>query len=132
MITSILLKAFPDHAIFGEEGIDGNQESEYQWIIDPIDGTVNYFYGLPHYCVSIALRRGKTTIVGVIYDPSQDELWAVEEGGKPTLNGREISVSPRSEWNQAIITVGFSKTKESMDIASRNSKISPTKCEKHA
>ena len=59
LITEILLGAFPDHAIFGEEGIAGNQASEWLWIVDPIDGTVNYFYAIPHFCISIALRRGE-------------------------------------------------------------------------
>ncbi|MEI8342553.1 MAG: inositol monophosphatase family protein, partial [Verrucomicrobiota bacterium] len=57
LITRIILDRYPEHAILGEEGLTGNQEGEFQWIVDPIDGTVNYFYGLPHFCVSIALRR---------------------------------------------------------------------------
>ena len=81
LITKRLLGRFPEHAIYGEEGIAGNQASEWQWIGDPIDGTVNYFYGLPHYCISIALRRitpdrsGGEIQLGVIYDPSRDEMW---------------------------------------------------------
>src|SRR5258707_9017212 len=65
LITSMLLDRFPEHAIYGEEGIAGNQESDFQWIVDPIDGTVNYFYSIPHYCVSIALRERGEIIVGV-------------------------------------------------------------------
>src|SRR5437868_2929957 len=56
LITKLLLKEFPKHALYGEEGIVGDQSSEHQWIVDPLDGTVNYFYGIPHFCVSIALR----------------------------------------------------------------------------
>src|SRR4051794_33528952 len=56
LITKILLKEFPEHALYGEEGIVGDQSSEYQWVVDPLDGTVNYFYQIPHFCVSIALR----------------------------------------------------------------------------
>ncbi len=115
LITGILLEAFPEHAIFGEEGIAGNQDSEFQWIVDPIDGTVNYFYGIPHFCVSIALRECGVIKTGVIYDPMLDELWAVEKGNKPTLNGREIACSPRAEMSEAVVTIGFSKSKESMD-----------------
>lgn len=111
LITEILLGAFPDHAIFGEEGIAGNQASEWQWIVDPIDGTVNYFYSIPHFCVSIALRRGKEILAGVIYDPMRDEMWAVERGGKPTLNGEPIAVSARTQLSDAVLSVGFSKTK---------------------
>lgn len=111
LITEILLHANPDHAIFGEEGIAGNQASEWQWIVDPIDGTVNYFYSIPHFCISIALRRGEEVQVGVIYDPMRDEMWAVERGGTPTLNGAPISVSARTQLSEAVLSVGFSKTK---------------------
>ena len=114
LITGILLDAFPEHAIFGEEGIAGNQDSPFQWIVDPIDGTVNYFYGIPHFCVSIALRENGVIKTGVIYDPMLDELWAVEKGGKPTLNGKEIGTSKRAELSEAVVTIGFSKSKESL------------------
>jgi myo-inositol-1(or 4)-monophosphatase len=56
LIGKLLLDEFPGHALYGEEGIAGDQSSEHQWIVDPLDGTVNYFYGIPHFCVSIALR----------------------------------------------------------------------------
>jgi len=111
LITEHLLGAFPDHAIFGEEGIAGNQASEFQWIVDPIDGTVNYFYGIPHYCISIALRERGEIILGVIYDPQRDELWQVERGGPATLNGKPIAVSTRTKLSDATLSVGFSKTK---------------------
>src|ERR1043166_4634680 len=87
VITRRLLGRFPDHALYGEEGIAGNERSEWQWIVDPIDGTVNYFYGIPHYCISIALRRGGELQLGVIYDPSRDELWETVKGGPSMLNG---------------------------------------------
>ena len=115
LITEIILKAFPDHAIYGEEGIAGNQESEYQWVVDPIDGTVNYFYGIPHFCISIALRKNEEIIVGVILEPNVDELFTVVKGEKPLMNGKEISVSDRKEMSQAVVTVGFSKSRESLD-----------------
>ncbi|MGB8168898.1 MAG: inositol monophosphatase family protein [Chthoniobacteraceae bacterium] len=111
LITSMLLDHFPEHAIYGEEGIAGNQESDFQWIVDPIDGTVNFFYSIPHYCVSIALRERGEIIVGVIYDPSRDELWQVAKGGTATLNGNPIAVSTRTKMSDATLSVGFSKTK---------------------
>ena len=110
LITQRLLGAFPDHALYGEEGIAGNSASEFQWIVDPIDGTVNYFYSIPHFCISIALRQGETILVGVIYDPMRDELWAVERGGEATLNGKPVKTSSRSVLSDAILSVGFSKT----------------------
>jgi myo-inositol-1(or 4)-monophosphatase len=119
LITGILLAAFPGHAIYGEEGIAGDQSSEFQWIVDPIDGTVNYFYGIPHFCVSIALRHRKEIILGVIYDPMMDELFIAEKGGTPTLNGRPIRVSQRGNMADAMITVGFSKNKESIEAGMR-------------
>jgi len=114
LITSQLLAEFPDHAIYGEEGIAGNQQSEWQWIVDPIDGTVNYFYGVPHFCISIALRKGAEIQLGVIYDPMRDELWSVDAGGVPTLNGRAIRVSSRERLQDAIVSVGLSKTKSTI------------------
>jgi myo-inositol-1(or 4)-monophosphatase len=111
LITKILLNRFPDHAIYGEEGIAGNQESDYQWIVDPIDGTVNYFYNIPHFCISIALRHKEEIIVGVILDPMRNELWAAHKDGDATLNGVPCSVSKRTELSDAILSVGFSKTK---------------------
>ncbi len=110
LITRMLLERFPDHALYGEEGIAGNQDSEYQWIVDPIDGTVNFFYGIPHFCISIALRHRDEIQLGVIYDPMRDELWQVVRGGQPTLNGAPIRVSPRTQLSDAVLSVGFSKT----------------------
>src|SRR5271155_4403322 len=62
LITKHLLGLFPGHAIYGEEGLAGNQASAYHWIVDPIDGTVNYFYSIPHFCISIALRHGSDIV----------------------------------------------------------------------
>lgn len=115
LIETLILERFPDHAIYGEEGMHGDIDSELQWVIDPIDGTVNYFYGIPHFAVSIALRRAKKIIVGVIYDPMRDELWTVQEGGVPTLNGLPIAVSERTLLAEAVISVGVSKSLETIN-----------------
>lgn len=117
LITDILLKHFPDHHILGEEGDAGNPESDTQWIVDPIDGTVNYFYGLPHFCVSIAARKQGELVAGVIYDPIQDETWAVEKGSAPTLNGKVIRTSDRAHLSDAVVTVGFSKSREALEAS---------------
>jgi myo-inositol-1(or 4)-monophosphatase len=111
LITKRLLDAFPKHALYGEEGIAGDASSEWQWIVDPLDGTVNYFYGIPHFCVSIALRRGDDIQLGVVYDPMRDELWTTTKGGAATLNGRTITVSPRTELKDAVLSIGFAKSK---------------------
>ena len=110
LITESLLKKFPEHALYGEEGIAGDQKSNHQWVVDPLDGTVNYFYGIPHFCVSIALRFMDEIIVGVIYDPMREEIWATQKGGKPTLNGKPFRVSERADLAEAVISVGLSKT----------------------
>ena len=116
LITRLILERFPDHQILGEEGNTGG-EGDVEWIVDPIDGTVNYFYGIPHFCVSIAARRRDThePLLGVIHDPMMNETWTVERGGPPQLNGRDITVSPRAEMADAVVTVGFSKSKSALD-----------------
>src|ERR1043166_7552116 len=110
LITESLLKKFPDHALYGEEGIVGDQKSDHQWVVDPLDGTVNYFYGIPHFCVSIALRHMGEIIVGVIYDPIREELWATQKGARPMLNDKPFRVSERADLAEAVISVGLSKT----------------------
>ncbi|HET9419056.1 MAG TPA: inositol monophosphatase family protein [Chthoniobacterales bacterium] len=110
LITSSLLKNFPQHALYGEEGVVGDQTSEHQWVVDPLDGTVNFYYRIPHFCVSIALRFKGEIIVGVIYDPIRDEMWSGQKGEKPRLNGQHFRVSERTELAEAVISVGLSKT----------------------
>jgi myo-inositol-1(or 4)-monophosphatase len=119
LITKRLLGRFPGHAIYGEEGIAGDQTSEWQWIVDPIDGTVNYFYGVPHYCISIALRRGDEIQLGVIFDPQRDELWQTVKGGESLLNGRAVRVSERTQLSDAIVSIGFSKSKATINAGLR-------------
>jgi myo-inositol-1(or 4)-monophosphatase len=115
LITESLLKKFPEHALYGEEGIVGDQESDHQWVVDPLDGTVNYFYGIPHFCVSIALRFKGEIMVGVIYDPIREEIFAAQKGAKPTLNGKEFRVSERADLAEAVLSVGLSKTGATID-----------------
>jgi myo-inositol-1(or 4)-monophosphatase len=114
LITGILLGARPQDALYGEEGIAGNQASDRHWIVDPIDGTVNYFYGIPHFCVSIALRVGNEITVGVIHDPMVGETWTVEKGGKAMLNGRPIEVSKRTRLEESVLFVGCGKDEEAL------------------
>jgi myo-inositol-1(or 4)-monophosphatase len=114
LITAILLGARPGDALYGEEGLAGNQDSERQWIVDPIDGTVNFFYGIPHFCVSIALRVAGEIVVGVIHDPMVGETWTVEKGGPAMLNGRPIQVSKRDDLAESILYVGCGKDEEAL------------------
>lgn len=113
MIFADLQSAFPDHALFGEEGIGGNPDSDHQWVVDPLDGTVNFFYGIPHWCVSIALRRAGKVVTGVIYDPNTREIWSYDESdGIPRLNGSPIRVAQRRTLGEAVVIVGLSRTTE--------------------
>jgi myo-inositol-1(or 4)-monophosphatase len=115
LITRLILERDPSHAIYGEEGLAGHQASEFQWIVDPLDGTVNYFYGIPHFCVSIALRRQGEMLAGVIYDPMREELFTTERGEAALLNGAAIHVSARTELSEAILSVGLAKVAETID-----------------
>lgn len=114
LITGILLGSRPGDALYGEEGLAGNQESERQWIVDPIDGTVNYYYAIPHFCVSIALRVAGEIVVGVIHDPMVGETWTVEQGGPARLNGRVIEASKRTDLAEAMLYVGCGKDEDSL------------------
>ncbi len=114
LITAILLGARPGDALYGEEGLAGNQESNRQWIVDPIDGTVNYYYGIPHFCVSIALRVDGEIVVGVIHDPMVGETWTVEKGGPALLNGKPIQASQRDTFEQSILFVGCGKGEDAL------------------
>lgn len=116
LIESLILSAFPDHAIYGEEGVRGDQNAADQWIIDPIDGTVNFFYGIPHFAVSIAHRRDGVITAGVIYQPMTGELWEASRAtGRVTLNERPVRVSSRGKLGDAIVSVGVSKTESSIE-----------------
>jgi myo-inositol-1(or 4)-monophosphatase len=115
LITNALLEEFPGHALYGEEGIVGDQSIEHQWVVDPLDGTVNYFYGIPHFCVSIALRLRSEIMVGVIYDPMRDEMWAGQKGEAPRLNGEPFHVSDRADLAEAVISIGLAKTGETIN-----------------
>ena len=87
LITRVILADFPDHCILGEEAITGNQQADVRWVVDPLDGTVNYFYNIPHYAVSIAAqdRVGDRweTVAGVVLDPERDELFTGAKGQMP-------------------------------------------------
>jgi len=117
LITKLLLENFPNHSILGEEGSAENTSTEFEWVIDPIDGTVNYFYGIPHFCISIALRQKGEIIVGVVFDPMRDELWHAERGGKAYLNDRVIEVSQSTDVSQSVVSVGMSKTLAEVEVA---------------
>ncbi len=125
LIERTLRSGFPDTAVLGEEGIVGDPQSGSRWVVDPIDGTVNFAYGIPHACVSIALQLrsdsdrafadGYETVVGVVYDPFGDELWTALRGQPAKLNGQVIRVSRRRYLEDSIVSIGFAKSRESLE-----------------
>jgi len=115
LLTKALLGAFPDHTLLGEEGGEGNGGVGYEWIVDPIDGTVNLAYGIPHFCVSIACQLDTEIVAAVVYDPMRDEMFSATKGGGATLNGKPIKVSTRQKIDEAIMALGFSKNRDSID-----------------
>ena len=116
LIQDILLETNPTDAFYGEEGIGGNPDSDRQWIVDPIDGTVNYFYQIPHFCVSIALRVGPDITVGVIHDPMMQETWTVQKGEKTLLNGQPVACSARTKLEESALFIGCGKDEESLRV----------------
>jgi len=93
-IHSFIVNRFPDHKFLGEEGLDQQSgSSDYRWVIDPLDGTGNYVHRFPYYCVSIGLECQGQLIVGVIYDPTRDELFSAMKGSGAFLNGQRIHCS---------------------------------------
>ncbi len=107
-IIQQLRRAYPDHAILGEEtGLDGPEDAEYRWIIDPLDGTTNFIRGIPHYAVSIAcVHRGKVEHA-VIVDPVRREEFTASRGRGAQLNGRRIRVSRLTSLDGALLGTGI-------------------------
>ena len=105
-VIEVLHKAYPDHAILAEEsGASGN--SEYEWIIDPLDGTTNFIHGFPQYAVSIALRQKGVMQQAVIFDPTRNELFTATRGRGAFLNDQRIRVSKRAQLKDSLVGTGF-------------------------
>ncbi|CDM65811.1 inositol monophosphatase family protein [Pyrinomonas methylaliphatogenes] len=99
---------YPRHAILAEEsGASVERGSDYVWIVDPLDGTTNYAHGYPVFAVSIALEYRGEIVLGVVYDPMRDELFAAERGAGATLNGRRVRVSDVEDLSKAMLCTGF-------------------------
>ena len=111
-IVDAILKVRPEDGIIGEEGADRPSKSGYTWVIDPIDGTVNYLYDMAGWSVSIAVKDQKGTIVGVVYSPTIDSLYTAIRGGGAFLNGSKISCNDPIELNRALIATGFAYRSE--------------------
>ncbi len=105
-IRAVILDARPDDAILGEEEGQAGTGSRV-WIVDPLDGTLNYAHGFPYYCVSVALQVDGVTEVGVVLDSTRDELFAALRGGGATLNGEPMNVSSEPSLRRSMIATGF-------------------------
>ncbi|MBN1395197.1 MAG: inositol monophosphatase [Pirellulales bacterium] len=110
-VRRIVLGAFPDHTLLGEEHVaqppSAELHSEYRWIVDPLDGTTNFVHRVPHYCVSLALERGGELLVGAVYDPALEECFTAVAGGGARLNGQPIKTSKVLKLSEALAAVGF-------------------------
>jgi myo-inositol-1(or 4)-monophosphatase len=112
LIIARIQEQFPDHAILAEESGELSSESEFRWIVDPLDGTTNFAHGFPVFCVSIALQQGNETIVGVLYDPLSQELFWAERGGgawldSPRHSARRLQVTTINQLSRALVATGF-------------------------
>jgi myo-inositol-1(or 4)-monophosphatase len=105
-IRRILGERRPADAILGEEG-GATGDGDLRWIVDPLDGTVNFLFGIPQFSVSVACQDSEGMVVGVVLDPVREETFAATRGGTPTLNGNTISGSARDELATALVSTGF-------------------------
>ncbi len=108
LIHRILYRAYPAFGFFGEEHGQRRPDAAYRWIVDPIDGTMNFVHGLPLFGVSIGLEHRGRIVAGVIYDPMRRELFTATQHGGAFLNGKPIRVSPTRRLAQSLLSTGFS------------------------
>lgn len=107
-IVDTIQTAFPSHRILAEErGVSGQTDSPYRWIIDPLDGTTNFAHGFPAYCVSIGLEHNGLCLIGVVFDPSRNELFTAQRGKGAFLNNMPITVSSADHLDRALLVTGF-------------------------
>ena len=121
VIIDELTKARPNYSIISEEkGTFKNKDKNNTWIIDPIDGTLNFLHGIPHFAISIALKSNNEIVSGLIYDPIKDELFFAEKNNGAFYNNHRIKVSKKNEINDCLFAVG-GKIKNEPDFPSRKS-----------
>lgn len=107
LIVGAIRARYPDHTIIAEEGSGVSMSSPYTWLIDPLDGTLNFLHGLPIFCVSIALLAYNEPLLGVVYDPMRNELFYAERGRGAFLNGRRLRVSQTSTLAHSLLSSGL-------------------------
>ena len=109
-ILEVIQKAYPDHYILTEESGEIPQHSDYKWIIDPIDGTINFAHGIPINCVSIGVEFQGEMVMGMVYNPHMNELFFAEKGQGATLNNQSIHVSAETDVMKSCLVTGFPYT----------------------
>jgi myo-inositol-1(or 4)-monophosphatase len=107
LIRERLAAARPDDAVLGEEGGHAEGTSGVRWVVDPLDGTVNFLFGIPQWSVSIAAEDADGAVAGVVFDPMRGELWAASRDGPATLDGLPISNPDRADLATAMVATGF-------------------------
>jgi myo-inositol-1(or 4)-monophosphatase len=121
-ILDVLVREFPGHSFLTEENGSTGCGSDYTWIVDPLDGTNNYVFGIPLYCVSVSLARGGSPVLGVIYDPVHEELFCAERGGGAFLNDSPMAVSTKSSLEMVLLgfDMGYDidRARETLDTMS--------------
>lgn len=117
LILGILTSEFPQFSILSEESEPVTRDSEYTWVVDPIDGTRNFAEGIPHFCLVVALARGSEIVLGITFDPLKDELFVAEAGKGAFLNGNRISVSQRQEVSESILGFDLGYVDEKAGLA---------------
>lgn len=115
LIVAAIRKKFPDDGILAEESVADFDSRKRNWVIDPLDGTKNFHFGLPNWCVSIALQIGGESVVGVVFAPITGQLFAARRGGGATVNGQKISVSTTPKISDALIVVEIPRRHTSGD-----------------
>ena len=121
IIIDELKKAKPNYSILSEEkGIENNKDKNNTWIIDPIDGTINYLHGIPHFAISIALKSYDQIIAGLIYDPIKDEMFYAEKNNGAYFNNQRIKVSKKNKIEDCLFVAG-SKINYDKELLIRNS-----------
>ena len=121
IIIDELKKAKPNYSIISEEnGIQNNKDKNNTWIIDPIDGTINFLHGVPHFAISIALKSKNEIVSGLIFDPIKDEMFYAEKNIGAFFNNRRIKVSKKNKINECLFVAG-GKIKKNLDIQYRRS-----------
>ena len=107
VIINYIHKEFPKHSVLAEESGSHEKDSEYLWVIDPLDGTTNFAHGFPMFAVSIGVQKNGETICGAVYDIMRDEIYSAEKGSGSFRNGQKLQVSTNDDLQKSVLVTGF-------------------------